>query len=118
MGEERFPFDTPSPWEQDIDKKLKWCEALESTGPENVRLIIRIKGWGDGRMFHDVRSRTRGPEQSGVRLNEGQRKDLWEWWPGVGDLRLMGMRETSHRSRAAPILTPLTFGRESFPPAR
>ena len=40
MGEERFPFDTPSPWEQDIDKKLKWCEALESTGPENVRLIL------------------------------------------------------------------------------
>jgi hypothetical protein len=40
MGEERFPFDTPSPWEQDVDKKLKWCEALESTGPENVRLIL------------------------------------------------------------------------------
>ena len=40
LGEERFPFDTPSPWEQDIDKKLKWCEALESTGPENVRLIL------------------------------------------------------------------------------
>jgi hypothetical protein len=23
---------------------------------------------------------------------------LWEWWPGVGDLRLMGTRETSHRA--------------------
>ncbi len=34
--------------------------------------------------------RTRGAEQSGARPNEGQRKDLWEWWPGVGDLRLMG----------------------------
>jgi hypothetical protein len=22
MGEERFPFDTPSPWEQDVDEKL------------------------------------------------------------------------------------------------
>ena len=22
----------------------------------------------------------------------------WEWWPGVGDLRLMGTRETSHRA--------------------
>jgi hypothetical protein len=77
---------------------------------------ILIKGWGDGRMFHDVRSRTRGAEQSGVSLNEGQRN--WEWWPGVGDLRLMGTRETSHRSRAAPIFTPLTFGREPFPPAR
>ena len=40
MGEERFPLDTPSPWEQDVDKKLKWCEALKSTGPENVRLIL------------------------------------------------------------------------------
>lgn len=42
---------------------------------------IRIKGWGDGRMFHDVRSRTRGAEQSGVRLNEGQRKDLGSGGP-------------------------------------
>ena len=60
----------------------------------------------------DVRSGPRGPKQSGVRLNEGQRKESWEWRPGVGDLRLMGTRETSHRSRAAPIFTPLTLGRE------
>ena len=40
MGEERFPFDTPSPWVQETDTKLKWCAALEATGPENVRLIL------------------------------------------------------------------------------
>ena len=40
MGEERFPFDTPSPWVQETDTKLKWCAALEFTGPENVRLIL------------------------------------------------------------------------------
>ena len=32
MGEERFPFDTPSPWEQDIDKKLKF----RLSGPPRV----------------------------------------------------------------------------------
>ena len=32
MGEERFPFDTPSPWEQDIDKKLKFTLS----GPPRV----------------------------------------------------------------------------------
>ena len=78
---------------------------------------ISIKGWGDGRMFHDVRSRDREPNSlvpASTRVNGRS----WEWWPGVGDLRLMGTRETSHRSRAVPIFTPLTFGRESFPPAR
>ena len=39
-GEERFPFNTPSPWVQETDTKLKWCAALEATGPENVRLIL------------------------------------------------------------------------------
>ena len=37
----RYGFPSTHPvHEQDVDKKLKWCEALESTGPENVRLIL------------------------------------------------------------------------------
>jgi hypothetical protein len=35
-------------------------------------------------------------EQSGARLKRGSTEDLGSMWLGVGDLRLMGMRETSH----------------------
>ena len=40
---------------------------------------ISIKRWGNGRMYHDVRSGCmRGSQQSGVRLIEGQRKIFGE----------------------------------------
>jgi hypothetical protein len=42
MSEERFPYEAVNPWEQDLNIKEKWCQALEDTGPENVRAILAI----------------------------------------------------------------------------
>jgi hypothetical protein len=39
-------YEADNPWEQDLEKKRKWCEALENLGPDIVRDILKADPHG------------------------------------------------------------------------
>jgi hypothetical protein len=47
MIERRFAFER-STWERNPETKRRWFEALESMGPENVRVIVAFDVHGSG----------------------------------------------------------------------
>jgi hypothetical protein len=47
MAERRFPFER-STWERNPETKQRWFEALESIGPENVRVVLAFDVHGSG----------------------------------------------------------------------
>jgi hypothetical protein len=48
MSEDRFPYEADNSWVHDPATKLKWYQALEDTGPENVRAILAQSPHGSG----------------------------------------------------------------------
>jgi hypothetical protein len=47
MVERRFPFER-STWERNPETKQRWFEAMESIGPENVRVVLAFDVHGSG----------------------------------------------------------------------
>ena len=46
--QDRFPYEQNSAWSQDLEQRRRWYEALEHTGPENVRAILARTNAGSG----------------------------------------------------------------------
>jgi hypothetical protein len=46
--QERFPYEQSTTWSQDLGQRRRWHEALERTGPENVRARLAQTNAGSG----------------------------------------------------------------------
>jgi hypothetical protein len=46
--QEQFPHEQSTTWSQDFEQRRRWYEALERTGPENVRAILAQTNAGSG----------------------------------------------------------------------